>query len=120
MASETKDLSTNVENLRILAKSCDVNAILGSIGLRWKMQVLYCIAHDVYQFSKIKKVFPTLSDQVLGKRISELQQEQLIIKTDIPNTVPQQIKYEVTDKGRELLAIVLDLNRWGAKWQKEV
>ena len=119
MSSEIKELSTNVKNLRILAEACNVNAILGCIGLRWKMQILYCIANDVYQFSKLKKVFPTLSDQVLGKRIFELQETELIIKTEIPNTVPQQIKYTVTDKGRELLGIVLDLHQWGERWKNQ-
>jgi len=116
MSSEIKILSSNVENLRKLSEACDVNAILGSIGLRWKMQILYCIANDVYQFSKLKKVFPTISDQMLSKRISELQQEGLIGKTEIPDTFPQQIKYEVTTKGKELISIVLDLQFWGKKW----
>lgn len=119
MASEIKELSMNVENLRILAEACDVNTILSSIGLRWKMQILYCVSNDVYQFSKLKKLFPSLSDQVLAKRISELQEEGLIIKREVPDTCPQQIKYEVTDKGRELLAIVLDLHNWGEKWERD-
>lgn len=119
MSSEIKELSTNVENLRILAEACDVNTILSSIGLRWKMQILYCVSNDVYQFSKLKKFFPSLSDQVLAKRIGELQEEGLIIKREIPDTCPQQIKYEVTDKGRELLAIVLDLHNWGKKWERD-
>lgn len=108
-----------MENLQVLAEACDVNAVLGTIGLRWKMQILYCISKDVYQFSKLKKVFPTISDQILGKRISELQQERLITKIQIPETVPQQIKYEVTAKGEELLSIVLDLHFWSQKWIRE-
>lgn len=116
MSSEIKIRSSNVENLRKLAEACDVNAILGSIGLRWKMQILYSISNNVYQFSKLKKVFPTISDQMLGKRITELQEDGLIKKAEIPDTVPQQIKYEVTAKGKELLNIILDLHFWGMKW----
>ncbi|MDT0678768.1 winged helix-turn-helix transcriptional regulator [Autumnicola musiva] len=117
MATEIKESSTNVENLQILAKACDVNIILGNIGLRWKMQILYCIANEAHQFSTIKKVFPTISDQILGKRVSELYKEKLIIKIEVPDTVPQQIKYEVTEKGNELLMIILNLNSWGEKWK---
>lgn len=116
MSSPKKETSTNNENLKVLAEACDVNTVLSTIAMRWKMQILYCIAEGVYQFSKIKKAFPSLSDQVLGKRINELQQEGLIIRTEIPDTVPQQIKYTVTDKGTELLAIILNLHQWGKKW----
>ncbi len=118
MASEIKVQSSNYENLRILAEYCNVNEILKMIGLRWKMQILYCISQGVYQFTKIKKVFPTLSNQVLAKRISELLDEDLIYKSEIPNTTPQQLKYSVTDKGKDLIRIILDLNNWGDKWEK--
>jgi len=111
-------MSTNVENLRILAEACEVNTVLGCIGHRWMMQILFCISQDVYQFSKLKRVFPTLSDQVLGKRINELQENALIVKLDIPNTNPQQIRYEITEKGKELLKVVQDLHQWGLKWSK--
>ncbi|WP_028375401.1 winged helix-turn-helix transcriptional regulator [Leeuwenhoekiella sp. MAR_2009_132] len=117
MASELKLQSTNYENLKILAEYCNVNSILKRIGLRWKMQLLYCISEEVYQFSKLKKVFPTISDQVLAKRIAELQDEGLICKSEIPGTNPQQLKYSATDKGKDLIEIILALNSWGEKWE---
>jgi len=83
------------------------------------MQILFCISKDAYQFSKLKQIFPTLSDQVLGKRIGELQEEGLIIKTEIPGTCPYQIRYEVTDKGQELLALIVELNNWGKRWKQD-
>ncbi|HJV18517.1 MAG TPA: helix-turn-helix domain-containing protein [Sediminibacterium sp.] len=118
MSSEIKILSSNLENLRMLAESCDVNMVLVSIGLRWKMQILYSISKDVYQFSKLKKIFPTISDQVLGKRIKELCSEGLIIKIEIPHKTPPQIRYDVTEKGKELLSIVLVLHQWEKKWNQ--
>lgn len=117
MATEVKETSTNIENLKILAGYCDVNSILATIGLRWKMSVLFCISNGVYQFSRLKKVFPTLSDQVLGKRIGELQEEGLIVKQEISDTCPYQFKYEITEKGKELLTIIMELNAWGKKWK---
>lgn len=117
MASEIKPQSTNYENLRILAEYCNVNSILKQIGLRWKMQLLYCISQGVYQFSKLKKVFPTISDQVLGKRIAELHEEGLIEKYEVDGTVPQQVRYSVTKKGHELIEIILALNHWGNRWR---
>ena len=117
MASIVKVQSTNYENLKILAESCDVNEILKNISLRWKMQILYCISKDVYQFSKLKEIFPTLSDQILAKRIKELYQENLISKVYIPKSIPQQIRYKVTNKGNELLNVMLELHVWGQKWK---
>jgi DNA-binding HxlR family transcriptional regulator len=118
MASKIKESSTNAYNLKVLADSCEVNDILKMISPRWKMQILYSIAHGVQQFSYLKKVFPSLSDQVLGKRLGELVNEGLVEKTLLNDTVPQQIVYTHTERASELLAIILDLHLWGKKeWE---
>jgi len=116
MASEIKENSTNAYNLKILASSCEVNEILTTISPRWKMQILYSISKGVYQFSKFKEAFPSLSDQVLGKRLGELADENLVSKTILTDKIPTQIVYQVTEKGKELLAIILDLHLWGQKY----
>ena len=116
MASEIKENSTNAYNLKILASSCEVNEILTTISPRWKMQILYSISMGVYQFSKLKEAFPSLSDQVLGKRLGELADENLVSKSILTDKIPTQIVYQVTEKGKELLAIILDLHLWGQKY----
>lgn len=118
MASEIKENSTNTFNLRILAASCEVNEILESIGKRWKMQILFSISKDVNQFSLLKKAFPSLSDQVLGKRLGELVTEGLVDKIIVENTCPFQVVYSTTEKGQALLVIIHELNLWGKKkWE---
>lgn len=115
MATPIKESSSNAYNLKVLAESCQVNEILRTISPRWKMQILYCISQQVQQFSKLKEVFPTLSDQILGKRLGELVAEELVNKVTIENTVPSQIVYTVTPKATELLTIVVNLHHWGQK-----
>jgi DNA-binding HxlR family transcriptional regulator len=115
MASKIKETSTNAYNLKVLAASCEVNDILKMISPRWKMQILYSISQGVRQFSRLKEVFPSLSDQVLGKRLKELVNEGLAEKTILKDTVPPQAIYTHTKKGAALLAIVLDLHLWGKR-----
>lgn len=108
----------NAHNLRVLADYCQVNDVLALISPRWKMQILFCISQDVYQFSQLKKVFPSISDQVLGTRLKALVCDQLVVKYTIPDTVPTQVRYEVTEKGEALLEIVQALHRWGqTEWE---
>lgn len=115
MTSKIKESSTNAYNLKVLADSCEVNDILKMISPRWKMQILYSISKGVQQFSYLKKAFPSLSDQVLGKRLKELVNEGLVEKTLLTDTVPQQIVYTHTDRAAGLLAIILELHLWGKR-----
>jgi len=117
MATPRKESSTNTENLQTLAEACDVNEVLAQISLRWKMQVLYCIAEGISQFSTLKKAFPTMSDQTLSIRLKELKEEFLVIAEPVENTTPPQIRYIPTEKGTQLLKIILGLHHWGLKWK---
>lgn len=117
MATPRKELSSNTENLHTLAEACDVNDVLASISLRWKMQILYSIAEGLSQFSTLKKAFPNLSDQVLSTRLKELKDEYLVTSENIEDTTPKQIRYTPTDKGAQLLKIILDLHHWGIQWK---
>jgi DNA-binding HxlR family transcriptional regulator len=115
MSSKLKNGTTNACNIQVLYSSCNVNEVLRNISPRWKMQILHSIKHGNRQFSMLKRAFPTLSDQILGKRLSELVIDKLIDKIPINNTTPQQIAYMVTKSGEELLKIIDELHQWGLK-----
>ncbi|MBB5637099.1 DNA-binding HxlR family transcriptional regulator [Pedobacter cryoconitis] len=116
MASKLKNGTTNACNIGVLYGSCEVNEILRNISPRWKMQVLHSIKHGIRQFSLLKEAFPSLSDQILGKRLSELVIDGLVDKAAVEGTVPQQIVYTTTKKGEELLKVIDDLHQWGMRW----
>ncbi|MFD2218475.1 winged helix-turn-helix transcriptional regulator [Hymenobacter bucti] len=68
----------------------------------------------------LKQAFPTLSDQVLGQRLAELVREQLVEKTAVADTIPPQIRYTPTPKGRALLTIIDALQHWGQQdWSSD-
>ncbi len=116
MSTEIKKTSSNFENLKLLTESCIVNSTLKSIGLRWKMQILCCFLYEEYQYGKLKQIFPTISDQILSKRLNELLKEDLIFKVEISGTQPKQYQYNITEKGKELMEIILVLQQWSKKW----
>jgi DNA-binding HxlR family transcriptional regulator len=120
MASNLKEGTTNAQNLQVLSEWCSVNDVLRDISPRWKMVLLHRIVHGVAQFSRIKQVFPTLSDQVLGQRLAELVTEGVVEKKAVANTVPTQIRYTLTPKGRALLTITDALQQWGQQdWSSD-
>lgn len=116
MSSKLKAGTTNAHNLVVLSGKCEVNEILRSISTRWKMQILHSISENAVQFSLLKSSFPSLSDQMLGKRLAELVADGLISKTVVEEKAPMKIVYAPTAKGAELLRIVHSLHHWGLKW----
>jgi DNA-binding HxlR family transcriptional regulator len=116
MSSPLKPVTSNACNITALSLACEVNDVLRDISPRWKMQVLHKIAAGSKQFSSLKTAFPSLSDQVLSKRLTELATEGLIERSVICDKAPKKIYYYITDKGMDLLRIIDDLHQWGLKW----
>ena len=119
MATDIKDSSTNIQNLRIFTESWEVNRVLEIVSPRWKMQILFYISKDVKQFGLLKKVFPTLSDQMLGKRLKELVNEGFIEKTRIGDNGQKQTVYFATAKATQILEIMDQLHQWGKSWNSK-
>jgi DNA-binding HxlR family transcriptional regulator len=116
MATEVKASSSNKQNLNILSESFEVNRVLLMICPRWKMPILFCISKGNKQFGFLKKALPSLSDQILGKRLKELVLDGLVDKVPINDNNQNQAYYLITAKGSELLKILDQLNLWEKSW----
>lgn len=114
MGSLIKNSSTNHANSIALAAKCRVNDTLRFIGKRWMMAILYEISTGNNQFSSLRKSLDSISDHILGSRVSDLFGEGLIVKQEIENNGPSLIMYSVTQKGEELLHIMQCLHQWGS------
>lgn len=119
MGNFIKNSSTNYANSKGLSGKCGVNDTLRFIGKRWQMAILYEISLGNDQFSSLKKSLHVISDHILASRISDLLSQGLITRGEIENSVPSQILYSVTEKGKELLELMNRLQEWGPLAQSE-
>lgn len=106
-----KETSSNTVNKAFLAKSCRINGALDIISGRWKALILIHISEGNNRFSLLKTVMPTISDNILGKQLKELETAHLITKTIISG-VPVRVDYELSYKGDALLPILVRLAEW--------
>ena len=82
------------------------------------MTILYEISRGKNQFTSLRKDIPEISQQVLAVRIADLTEHELITKEEKENTVPLQISYKITVKGKQLLLLVDGLEKWNRAWIK--
>jgi DNA-binding HxlR family transcriptional regulator len=56
---------------------------------------------------------PNISEQVLGRQLKDLEKHAVIVKKEIPGTIPVGIEYVLTNKGFDLVSILESLCNWG-------
>lgn len=86
------------------------------IGHRWSSAIMLGIARGASRFSEILAAVAGLSDRMLALRLKELEQVGLVDRVVEPTT-PVTVRYVLTMRGRDLLAALQPLVRYGQRWE---
>ncbi|MEO2073074.1 MAG: helix-turn-helix domain-containing protein [Zunongwangia sp.] len=112
-----KEQSTNFENEQFLFQVCELNSAIAIISGRWKSQIVYSISQGNNRFHLLQKELPNISETVLARQLKELETHAILVKQEIPDTVPVGIKYVLTNKGLDLVPILESLCDWGKLYE---
>ncbi len=85
------------------------------IGRRWTGAIVRAMLAGATRFGDIRAAIPQLSDRLLSERLKELEAEGIVQRTVTPST-PVRIEYTLTDKGRDLAAVVRSVTDWVEAW----
>lgn len=85
------------------------------VGSRWTGVIIRALLGGVHRFSDLKAAIPGLSDRMLAERLRELEAEGITTRVVVPE-MPVRIEYHLTDKGRDLSAVLDALVHWLETW----
>lgn len=85
------------------------------IGRRWNGAIVQILLAGPARFASIAAGIPEISDRMLAERLKELEQEDLLVRTVIPET-PVRVEYALTDRGRALEPTLRALSQWAETW----
>lgn len=85
------------------------------VGKRWSAAILLALARGGERFAELHHAVDGISGRLLAVRLKELEDNELVDRTVVPTT-PVQIRYTLTERGRELLRSLIPLIRWQQRW----
>lgn len=88
---------------------------LGIVGDRWILLIARELAFGPLRLSELQRVFPGMSTGALEQRLNRMTAEGLITRHRYAE-VPPRVEFELTEAGRELLAILAPMVRWALRW----
>ena len=105
---------TDTHVLKISFSSCPVQASLDILGRKWTLLILRNIGlYHKQRFNEMLKITPGLTKRVLSIRLKELESEQFI---EVAEKNKNCTKWELTEKGRDALAILMIMVQFGSKY----
>ena len=98
--------------MRTYRDACGIARALDVVGDRWALLVVRDLLLGPKRFTDLRAGLPNVSPDVLSQRLRELEAGGLLARRRLPPPAASQV-YELTERGRALEPVVLELGRWG-------
>jgi DNA-binding HxlR family transcriptional regulator len=104
----------DLDRQRELLRQCSIAAALEAVGERWSFLILRAAFNGLHHFEEFQTTLG-IARNILSNRLGRL------VGNGILERVPdasdrRKVTYRLTDKGRDLLPVLLSLRQWGERW----
>ena len=96
---------------------CPVETALEAIAGRWTTLVLRDLMHGPQTYSALRAALPQISDKVLTERLTALRERGLVARSAQAG-FPTRVTYELTEAGRRLRPLLVELYRTGERLRR--
>lgn len=113
MKNQAQDQTIH-RDLKVDFDGCPVESSLGTLGRKWALLVIRNIAlYRKQRFNEMLAITPGLTRRVLAMRLMELKRDGFI---EVVEKGRNYSKWDLTEKGRDVLPVLMMLVRFGSKW----
>jgi DNA-binding HxlR family transcriptional regulator len=96
-------------------ESCPVCLTADIVCAKWTLLLVRDLSEGRSRFCELERSLTGISPRTLSLRLRALEEEGIVERLSYPE-VPPRVEYALTEKGRDLLPIVEDMRRYGARW----
>jgi DNA-binding HxlR family transcriptional regulator len=94
---------------------CGLARSLDRVGDRWTLLIVRELLLGDRTFRELEGALRGISPSLLTKRLTELADDGLLVRNDAPRR-SKNVEYSLTDAGRSLEPVIIELIRWGTRW----
>lgn len=99
--------------------ACPVDSVLKLLAGPWTTHVLWALqSHGTMRFGVLKRAIPGISSRLLTERLRRLTAAGFVERYGIA-TVPPQVSYSLTARGRKLGEILAQLQPMASEWSEQ-
>ena len=91
---------------------CPLASAFAAIGGKWKLTIVYWLAHGELHFAGLRRRATSISHKVLAAQLRELEADGIVHRMPT-GAVPAPVIYRLTKYGQTLLPIVEVVRVWG-------
>lgn len=97
-----------------MLRQCSIAAALQAVGERWSFLILRGAFNGLRHFEEFQSTLG-IARNILSSRLASLVENGILERQPDPAD-RRKVAYDLTDKGRDLLPVLLSLRQWGERW----
>ena len=102
----------NLETVTTEGQACLVSPLWDLLSRSWALLIIKELnSVEVVRFNELKKRMSGLTAATLSERLKDLEAEGIVTRKIYPE-IPPRVEYSLTQDGKELSAIICQLDRW--------
>ena len=108
------------EETNSLIERCPIRNVVARFGDKWSLLVLLVIdGEGVVRFNELGRMIPDISTRVLSTTLKTLEADGLIDRK-VYAQVPPKVEYTLTETGKSLIPLIMQLTEWAMNNMKNV
>jgi len=97
---------------------CYFELTLAVIGGKWKPIILYHLSlAQAVRFGELRRGMRDVTERMLTRQLRELEADGLVHR-EVYREVPPRVEYSLTQMGRSLIPLLLQMRTWGVDYEK--
>ena len=97
----------------IAGEGCGLKKVINIVGGKWKIMILCVIDNnEVVRYGEIRRTVHGITNTMLANSLKELEADGLV-ERKMYDEMPIRVEYNLTDRTKSLIPILLELKKWG-------
>ena len=108
------------EETNSIIEICPIRNVVARFGDKWSLLVLLVIdGEGVVRFNELGRMIPDISTRVLSTTLKTLEADGRIDRK-VSAQVPPKVEYTLTETGKSLIPLIMQLTEWAMNNMKNV
>lgn len=108
------------EQLNSIIEICPVRNVIARFGNKWALLVILVLSeNEPIRYNELGRRIPDISSRVLSSTLRTLEADGLIDRKSYPE-VPPRVEYSLTERGKSLVPLILELTEWAQRNMKSI
>ncbi|MGH3948536.1 MAG: winged helix-turn-helix transcriptional regulator [Pseudonocardiaceae bacterium] len=96
---------------RVFPAACPSRVVLDHVTSKWGVLVLVALSDETLRWSELRRRAEGVSEKMLAQTLRTLERDDFVHRDARP-VIPPRVDYSLSDRGRELVALLVPLMEW--------